>query len=127
MLEDMIERDPAICGGQPTFRGTRVPLRTVLGYLSKGEPVPTILADYPSLTERHVRAAIAFAAASASDDLPAPPPASKGSMRITLDENVTATAAPPLRALDHDVDTVLDEVLGATSPYPCRDASANRR
>ncbi len=78
MLEDLIVRDPAICGGQPTFRGTRVLLRTVLGYLSKGEPVSTILADYPSLTERLVRAAIAFAAASASEDLPAPPPAPKG-------------------------------------------------
>jgi uncharacterized protein (DUF433 family) len=76
-IQDIIIRDPAICGGQPTFRGTRVLLRTVLGYLSKGELVSTILADYPSLTEEHVRAAIAFAAASASEDLPPPPPAPK--------------------------------------------------
>jgi uncharacterized protein (DUF433 family) len=77
MLQDMIIRDPEICAGQPTFRGTRVLLRTVLGYLSKGEPITSILSDYPSLTEEHVRAAIAFAAASASEDLPAPPPAPK--------------------------------------------------
>jgi uncharacterized protein (DUF433 family) len=77
MLHDMIVRDPAICGGQPTMRGTRVLLRTVLGYLSKGDSMATILADYPSLTEEHLRAAIAFAAASASEDLPAPPPAPK--------------------------------------------------
>lgn len=31
-----------------------------------------ILGDYPSLTPEHVRAAIAFAAASARDDLPLP-------------------------------------------------------
>jgi uncharacterized protein (DUF433 family) len=74
-LQDNIIRDPQICGGQPTFRGTRVLLRTVLGYLSQGEPVSKILADYPSLTEDHVRAAIAFAAASAAEDLPPPPPA----------------------------------------------------
>jgi uncharacterized protein (DUF433 family) len=74
-LEDHIVRDPAICGGQPTFRGSRVLLRTVLGYLAQGEGTETILADYPSLTVEHVRAAIAFAAASAAEDLPAPPPA----------------------------------------------------
>jgi uncharacterized protein (DUF433 family) len=76
-LQDRIARDPAICGGQPTFRGTRVLLRTVLGYLAHGESVATILADFPSLTEDDVRAAIAFAAASAAEDLPAPPPGPK--------------------------------------------------
>ncbi|HKY39631.1 MAG TPA: DUF433 domain-containing protein [Polyangiaceae bacterium] len=33
-----------------------------------------ILAEFPSLTEEDVRAAIAFAAASAAEDLPAPRP-----------------------------------------------------
>ena len=75
MLQDLIVRDPAICAGQPTLRGTRVLLRTVLGYLSRGETITTLLADYPSLSEEHVRAAIAFAATSASEDLPSPPPA----------------------------------------------------
>ena len=37
MLQELIIRDPAICAGQPTFKGTRVLLRTVLGYLSRGE------------------------------------------------------------------------------------------
>lgn len=77
MLQELIVRDPAICAGQPTFKGTRVLLRTVLGYLSRGETTQTILADYPSLTEEHVRAAIAFAASSAAEDLPSPPPPPK--------------------------------------------------
>ena len=76
-LRDRIVRDPAICGGQPTFRGTRVLLRTVLGYLAGGERVETLLTDFPTLTEDDVRAAIAFAAASAVEDLPAPPPVPK--------------------------------------------------
>ncbi|MCU0662719.1 MAG: DUF433 domain-containing protein [Myxococcota bacterium] len=72
-LQDLIIRDPRICSGQPTFRGTRVLLRTVLGYLSTGERIETILSEFPSLTEDHLRAAIAFAASSASEDLPTPP------------------------------------------------------
>lgn len=71
---DLIVRDPAVCGGQPVFAGTRVLLRVVLGYLARGESTPVILAEFPTLTEAHVRAAIAFAASSASEDLPAPPP-----------------------------------------------------
>jgi uncharacterized protein (DUF433 family) len=49
-------------------------VRAVLGYLAHGEPVSTILREFPSLTEDDVRAVIAFAAASASEDLPAPSP-----------------------------------------------------
>lgn len=75
---EWIVRDPAICGGQPTLKGTRVLLRTVLGYLSQGHGIDRILADYPSLTPDHVWACIAFAAASAAEDLPPPPPAPKG-------------------------------------------------
>lgn len=74
-FQDKIIRDPAICGGQPVVRGTRVLVRTILGYLAHGESEATILADFPSLTAEDVRTVIAFAAASASEDLPAPTPA----------------------------------------------------
>jgi uncharacterized protein (DUF433 family) len=76
--ETLIVRDPAICGGQPVLRGTRVLLRTVLGYLSQGSTLEAILDDFPSLTQEHVWACVAFAAASAVEDLPPPPPAPKG-------------------------------------------------
>ena len=69
-----IVRDPATCGGQPVVKGTRVLVRTVLGYLAHGETTEVILRDFPSLTTDDVRAVIAFAAASAAEDLPAPPP-----------------------------------------------------
>jgi uncharacterized protein (DUF433 family) len=71
---DRIVRDPAICAGQPVVRGTRVLVRVILGYLAHGETTEAILRDYPSLTQEDVRAVIAFAAASASEDLPAPSP-----------------------------------------------------
>jgi uncharacterized protein (DUF433 family) len=67
-----IIRDPKILGGEPVFKGTRVTLRTVLASLATGDTPETILAAFPSLTNDDVRAAIAFAAASAEEDLPTP-------------------------------------------------------
>ena len=71
-LDEFIIRDPAICGGQPVFRGTRVPLRTVLASLADGDSVEQIVASFPTLDPQQVRAAIAFAAASVQEDLPLP-------------------------------------------------------
>lgn len=68
--DKFIVRDPKICGGQPVMKGTRVPLRTILASLAEGATIEEILQDFPTLTEEDVRAAIAFAAASAEEDLP---------------------------------------------------------
>ena len=70
--QQYIVRDTNICGGEPVVKGTRVTLRTVLSSLAEGATIDEILADFPALTEVHVRAVIAFAAASAEDDLPLP-------------------------------------------------------
>jgi uncharacterized protein (DUF433 family) len=67
---ERIIRDPGICGGDPVFRGTRVTLRTVLASLAEGDSPEEILAEFPSLKDEDIRAAIAFAAASAEEDLP---------------------------------------------------------
>ena len=69
---DRITRDPEICGGEPVIRGTRVTLRTVLASLAEGDSQDAVLKDFPALTEADVRAVIAFAAASAEEDLPLP-------------------------------------------------------
>jgi uncharacterized protein (DUF433 family) len=65
-------RDPNICAGETVFRGTRVLLRAVLADLADGASIQQVLGDFPSLTEEQVRAAIAFAAAAARDDMPVP-------------------------------------------------------
>jgi len=72
LVDERIIRDPKICGGQPVFKGTRVTLRTVLASLAEGDSAETILAAFPTLSPEDVRAAIAFAAASAEEDLPVP-------------------------------------------------------
>lgn len=70
--EERIIRDRGICGGEPMFKNTRVTLRTVLASLAGGDSADEILADFPSLKAEDVQAAIAFAAASAEEDLPVP-------------------------------------------------------
>jgi uncharacterized protein (DUF433 family) len=58
---DRIVCEPAICGGQPVIKGTRVLVRVLLGYLAHGETTDAILREFPTLTEADVRAVIAFA------------------------------------------------------------------
>lgn len=65
-----ILRDPAICGGEPVVKGTRVTIRTVLASLAEGATVAEVVADFPTLTEEGVWAVVAFAAASAQEDIP---------------------------------------------------------
>ena len=68
--ENYIVQDPTVCGGEPVIKDTRVTLRTVLASLAEGATISELLADFPSLTGDGVRAVIAFAAASAAEDLP---------------------------------------------------------
>jgi uncharacterized protein (DUF433 family) len=65
------QRDPQICGGETVLKGTRVPLRTVLASLANGYSFDEILQDFPSLFEEQLRVVVAFAAATAREDLPA--------------------------------------------------------
>ncbi|MBM4122359.1 MAG: DUF433 domain-containing protein [Nitrospira sp.] len=68
--QQYIVRDPKVCGGEPVIKGTRVTVRTILASLAEGAKIEEILEDFPTLTEEAVRAVIAFAAASAEEDLP---------------------------------------------------------
>ncbi len=62
------ERCADVCGGETVIKGTRVTLRTLLASLAEGAAVGEILADFPTV----VRVVVAFAAASAEEDLPLP-------------------------------------------------------
>ena len=68
--QQYIVRDPKVCGGEPVIKGTRVTVRTVLASLAEGAKAEEILADFPTLKEEDIRAVIAFAAASAEEDMP---------------------------------------------------------
>jgi uncharacterized protein (DUF433 family) len=62
MANERIERNPAIMGGKPVIRGTRIPVEVVLRKLGAGMSIEAILADHPRLTPEDIRAAQAFAA-----------------------------------------------------------------
>ena len=70
---DYFERRKDLCGGALVVKGTRIPVRTLLASLAEGATEAEVLADFPTVTQVGLRAVIAFAAASAGDDLPMPP------------------------------------------------------
>ena len=67
----LIIRDPAICHGQATVRGTRIPLSVLLDAFAEGLGEAEILAEHPSLDIPGIRAAAAHGAELARDEYPA--------------------------------------------------------
>jgi uncharacterized protein (DUF433 family) len=55
-----IHSDPAILGGKPVIRGSRISVELILEYLAEGASTSEILEAYDHLTETDVRAAVAF-------------------------------------------------------------------
>jgi uncharacterized protein (DUF433 family) len=68
--QKFIERRQQVCGGEPVITGTRVTVRSILASLAEGASVEQIVADFPTVTREAVLAMIAFAAASAEEDIP---------------------------------------------------------
>src|SRR5262249_26529879 len=52
---------PAVCHGKLTFKGTRVPVQTILNWLAKGKTLDSILSDWPYLSREAVAEAIQLA------------------------------------------------------------------
>lgn len=56
--------DQEICHGQMTFRGTRIPVDTVLTFLAKGYTIDQLLRSWPELQHAAIEEAIRLASAS---------------------------------------------------------------
>lgn len=65
----LIVTDPAVLHGQVHVKGTRVPVSVVLDCLAVGMTEAEILAEYPTLTVPGIRAAAAYGAMLARDEL----------------------------------------------------------
>jgi uncharacterized protein (DUF433 family) len=65
----LITTDPAVCHGQARIAGTRVMVSVILDGLAAGMTEDEIIIEYPSVTVAGVRAAAAYGAALARDDL----------------------------------------------------------
>ena len=57
MSSQTVVRDPDILGGTPVFRGTRVPVRTLMEHIEAGDTLDEFLDGFPSVTREQ---AIAF-------------------------------------------------------------------
>jgi uncharacterized protein (DUF433 family) len=58
---DHIHSDPAILGGKPVIRGTRISVELVLEHLADGGSVANVTDAYAQVVETDVRAVLAFA------------------------------------------------------------------
>ena len=58
-ITDFVHRDPEIMGGEPVFRGTRVPVRALLDYL-KGSTVEEFKMGFPRVTDDQINAVLEF-------------------------------------------------------------------
>lgn len=61
-LLDRITIDPAICGGKPCIKGTRIWVSLILDLLASGMSEADLLMQYPSLSHDDVLAALAYGA-----------------------------------------------------------------
>jgi uncharacterized protein (DUF433 family) len=57
-MEKVIIKNPGILGGEPVFRGTRVPFKILTDYLEGGDSLDEFLEQYPSVTREAAVAAI---------------------------------------------------------------------
>lgn len=57
-MEKIIIKNPKIMGGEPVFRGTRVPFKILTDYLEGGDSLDHFLAQYPSVSREDAIAAI---------------------------------------------------------------------
>ncbi|MEO9209462.1 MAG: DUF433 domain-containing protein [Ginsengibacter sp.] len=63
-MEDLLKRitiNPDICHGKPTIRNMRYPVSMILDLLSAGMTTEEIIADYPALEKKDIRACLLYA------------------------------------------------------------------
>ena len=60
-LDEAIWVDPRRMSGTPCFRGTRVPVQSLMDLLEGGETIDQFLELYPSVTRRQVLTVLEFA------------------------------------------------------------------
>jgi uncharacterized protein (DUF433 family) len=64
-----ITANPDILGGKPIIAGTRISVEHILGLLANGVSHAEIIADYPSLTEADIRAALTYATKALQNEI----------------------------------------------------------
>ena len=60
--KDVITIEAGKRGGKPCIRGMRITVYDILEYLASGMSEDEIIEDFPELTKKDIKAALAFAA-----------------------------------------------------------------
>ena len=55
---NIIIKDPNTLGGEPVFRGTRVPFKVLIDYLEGGDTLDEFLEQYPGVSREQAIAAL---------------------------------------------------------------------
>jgi uncharacterized protein (DUF433 family) len=82
IMESVVIRDPGIMSGEPTFRRTRVLVRTLFDYLEAGHSLERFLDGFPTVTR-----AMALRALEEAKGIAAGPP-------LSMDSRVLFTSRP---------------------------------
>jgi uncharacterized protein (DUF433 family) len=54
MKQSVVTRNVEVMGGTPVFRGTRVPVQTLLDYLEAGDSIDEFLEGFPTVSRQQV-------------------------------------------------------------------------
>src|SRR4029077_1881124 len=66
---DRITSDPAILGGKPIVRGTRISVELILEWVASGATRDDIVRQHPHLTAADVEQAMSYAASAVRDEV----------------------------------------------------------
>ncbi|HLK04604.1 MAG TPA: DUF433 domain-containing protein [Candidatus Acidoferrum sp.] len=69
MSSAIIVSNPAVMSGEPVFRGTRVPFKSLIDYLEHGRTIAEFLEDFPGVTHSEAIAALEEARISLTSTL----------------------------------------------------------
>ena len=56
----VIESSKEVLGGESVFKGTRVPVRTLIDYIEGGETLDDFLQDFPTVTKKQAIESLEF-------------------------------------------------------------------
>jgi uncharacterized protein (DUF433 family) len=66
---DRITSDPAVLGGKPIVRGTRISVQMILEWIASGASRDDIVRKHPHLTVEDIEQALRYAAAAVDNDV----------------------------------------------------------
>jgi uncharacterized protein (DUF433 family) len=53
-VSNIVAKDPEILGGEPVFKGTRVPVKSLFDHLEAGDSIEVFLDGFPSVKREQV-------------------------------------------------------------------------